>query len=76
MHENFEPAPNLTIVIDVPWCASKQPKYEKKAHEGVERYLCITRKQYQYIESLVYFTWDMIHANTCGNKHASIDACI
>jgi hypothetical protein len=56
MHENFEPAPSLTIVIDVPWCASKQPKYEKKAHEGVERYLCIMRKQYQYIESLVYFT--------------------
>jgi hypothetical protein len=76
MHENSELAPNLMIVIDVPWCASKQPKYEKKEHKGVDRYLCITRKQYQSIESLVRFTWDMIHANTCGNKHASVDACI
>jgi hypothetical protein len=56
MHENSELAPNLMIVIDVPWCASKQPKYEKKEHEGVDRYLCITRKQYQSIESLVRFT--------------------
>jgi hypothetical protein len=56
MHENFEPAANLMIVIDVPWCTSKQPKYEKKAHEGVDRYLCSTRNQYQYIESLVCFT--------------------
>jgi hypothetical protein len=43
MHENSEPAVNLMIVIDVPWCASKQPKYEKKAHEGVTD-ICVLRE--------------------------------
>jgi hypothetical protein len=27
MHKNSEPAANLMIGIDVPWCASRQPKY-------------------------------------------------
>jgi hypothetical protein len=27
MHKNSEPAANLMIGIDVPWCASRQPKH-------------------------------------------------